>query len=182
MRRMNLSSYAVLVLCAGLPALASCGPSESDLRANLETQFPYLDITRLRFSHEIYAVPSDKSPRYRVDFEGSAKLKIDLIGSLRSDELQQACGLAAPANPDLGGKDLYIKKASKGEEIKISGDTAMQRDDAGQWRSGAHLMNYHTRDGAPLYAFQRRAEFDAHVIIGEASGEALCARLKQAQQ
>ncbi len=171
-----------LALLTTFPALACtpggffCFPSEADVLADLRDYNRSIEVVSVKFSTEPFGRPEDKFQRFRVYYEAVGMLKADSLEKAYGEELQKACGLPVDQYPSPA-KPIFIRQASKGDEVLITGDIAMVGNDAGEWESGAHLTIVKTMDGVDINGFERADQAEL-AIIGEPSGDAACTALK----
>ncbi len=154
-----------------------CWPSEPVVRAYLAERYPHIEIRTLKFSSSPFGRPEDTSQRFRVNFEGTAVAKEDLLREAETADVQAGCAL-----PNLAYRNdnlkLLKRQAAKGETVAFVGDTAMSGVD-GKWEGGADLLNLKKEDGTSIYGSKESMFEKPFAIIGDESGKAACEEIRK---
>ncbi|MGL4238283.1 hypothetical protein [Tabrizicola sp.] len=175
----------LLALLTTAPALAcapggsSCRPSEADVLAGLSHTTPWIEFAGVEFSTKpVGGRPEDTFQSFRIYFQAVGIPKADLLEHIYGDELLKACELPVDQPLPVSDGSIYIKRASRGDEVLIFGDLTLGENEVGEWEVGSYLTGYVTKDGVEFFGLPRAGQADL-AIIGEASGDAACAMLKK---
>ncbi len=142
-----VSLLATISGCSGAckPGTLMCEPGNTEITKHLESYYPDVRVTDLRFENRYFSSPSDGVHRFRVNFEGSGVLTRDAYRELRYDEYQQICNADGP----YVGNTVYRIAKRAGDTVQFYGDTAASAPD-GNWQFGANLRRFKGEQGKDL--------------------------------